>query len=149
MISGTDQVFQALAQLNEKHTQVSALVARKVFTVAGLRANFQANLKDLAARIARLEPESGDLGKALMSGELAPRKYVDLMRVYWDSLADMERTVTGSSLSFDRVWGEIVLPTWEEAREKAADVANRLPSPEFAVGGFVVVLVLILAIKVA
>jgi len=148
VITDTAQVFQAVEQLNDKLTQTSALVARAVFTVPGLRANFQANLKDLSVRIARLDPDTGDLGKALLDGELSPEKYVGLIRVYWDALADMERTVTGSALSFDRVWGEIVLPTWTEARDTARDIQGRLPSPEFAAVGFVVVLVLILAIKV-
>lgn len=144
-------LFEAQKQLVAKHAAVSTAVAWYPFTVWGLRAQHQGALKDLAARIARLDPMTGDMGIAVKDGTLAPEKYRDLLALYWNQVVSIENDAGGAALSFDRVWGEIVVPTMKDAETKLDELKEALPDGDdfkFGAVAIVVVLVLVLAIKV-
>ena len=142
------QLFQVYNDLKRKHTNVLQTLASATYSVKGQRATYENALKDLAARIARLDPNQGDLGQQLLAGQFAPRKYADLLKTYWDSLAYYENEITGSSVSFERVWGELVVPTWNEAKTSVIDTVGAVGDSAFPIGlVIVVILVLVLAIK--
>ena len=151
MTQNFDQLFQAYEQLVTKQQNTATLVGSvwsSFVLSADQRKDFVGRVAQIGQYIKALDPDTGVKGKALLSGELSPARYVEIIQIYWNELADIQQRAGSEGATFERVWGEIVVPSALEVKADVNAARAGLPSAPVAVGIVLLILVLVLAIKV-
>lgn len=83
------------------------------------------NLEADAARIARLDPDGGELGAQVLGGELELERWLAIAQTTWDDITAQAKVMGEDFPSWDRVYGEVIAPTGRGIAAKVDDITDK------------------------
>lgn len=81
-------------------------------------------LSGVDAALERCAPQ-GEIGRRLSAGLTSPQAYADVINAAMSTVSEVLRSVDSSRFSGENLWRAVVVPTLEEAKDVAVNLADR------------------------